>query len=167
MARVSHCDVRFAIVYGVISSSGYWLNRPATSGCRDRRSDPGRGRRLHEAPVHDHRRVGVHCSSPSSSHSAADRHRLRHRRALLRPDRLHRHVRLGPRQRAHHRGRQDRHRQGPERRLQGRRHHRHAGGRSRPARRGRLLPDPAETDAGAHRSRTWSASWSASASAAR
>ena len=73
--------------------------------------------------------------------------RLRDRRGALGARRLHRHERLGARQRAHRRGRQARHGAGAVGRLQGRRHHRHAGGRPGPARRRRLLRHPASRSA--------------------
>ena len=56
----------------------------------------------------------------------------------------HRHERLGARQRAHRAGGAHAAWRGARRRLQGGRHHRHAGGRARPARRGRLLHRPAQ-----------------------
>ena len=56
-----------------------------------------------------------------------------HRRGAVGRLRLHRHERLGARQRAHRAGRHAGHRPGARRRLQGRRHHRHAGGRPGPA----------------------------------
>ena len=61
------------------------------------------------------------------------------RRDAVGRGRLHRHERLGARQRAHRRGGAPRHRPGHGRRLPRRRHHRHAGGRPGPARRRRLL----------------------------
>ena len=57
----------------------------------------------------------------------------------------HRHERLGPRQRAHRRGLAPRPGRRPRHRLQGRRHHRHAGGRPRAAGRRRLLLHPARS----------------------
>ena len=62
-----------------------------------------------------------------------DRRRLRARRGAVGRLRLHRHERLGARQRAHRAGRHQGHRPGARRRLQGRRDHRHAGRRPRPA----------------------------------
>ena len=56
------------------------------------------------------------------------RRRLRHRRDPLGPRGLHRHEHLGARQRAHRPGRQQRPQRRAAGRLQGRRHHRHAGG---------------------------------------
>ena len=82
-------------------------------------------------PVRDHR--------PRARPGLADRARFSDRRGALRRRRLHRHERLGARQRAHRAGRHERHERGARRRLQGRRHHRHAGGRPRPAGRRRLL----------------------------
>ncbi len=67
------------------------------------------------------------------------RGRLRHRRHPLRTRRLHRHEHLGARQRAHRRGGQQRPQRRAAGRLQGRRHHRHAGGRPGPVRRRRVL----------------------------
>ena len=68
-----------------------------------------------------------------------DRRRLRARRDPVGRLRLHRHEHLGARQRAHRAGGHPRHRPGARRRLQGRRDHRHAGGRPRPDRRRRVL----------------------------
>ena len=68
--------------------------------------------------------------------------RLRARRRAVGRLRLHRHERLGARQRAHRAGRDQGHRPGAGRRLQGRRHHRHAGGRPGPARRRRASSSP-------------------------
>jgi K(+)-stimulated pyrophosphate-energized sodium pump len=68
-----------------------------------------------------------------------DGRRLRARRGAVGRLRLHRHERLGARQRAHRAGRHQGHRPGAGRRLQGRRHHRHAGGGPGPAGRGHLL----------------------------
>ena len=64
------------------------------------------------------------------------------RRPRLRGGRLHRHERLGPRQRPRGRGGPRRHRPGAQRRLPRRRRHRHARRRPRAARRRRLLRDP-------------------------
>ena len=69
----------------------------------------------------------------------ADRDRLPDRRGAVGRCRLHRHERLGARQRAHRRGRAPRHRPGDGRRIPRRRDHRHAGRRPRSARRRRLL----------------------------
>ena len=69
----------------------------------------------------------------------AHRDRLRDRRDPVRPGRLHRHVRVGARQRAHRAGRHAGPQRRAQRQLQGRRHHRHARRRPRPARRRRLL----------------------------
>ena len=61
------------------------------------------------------------------------------RRRALRARRLHRHERLGARQRAHRAGRERRPQPGAAGRVPRRRDHRHAGRRPRPARRRRLL----------------------------
>jgi K(+)-stimulated pyrophosphate-energized sodium pump len=68
----------------------------------------------------------------------ANRHRLRGRRGALGRLRLHRHERVGARQRAHRAGGHARHRPGAGRGLSRRRHHRHAGGGPGPAGRDRL-----------------------------
>ena len=70
---------------------------------------------------------------------SADRDRLPDRRGAVGRGGLHRHERLGARQRPHRRSRFARPQCGAQRRVQGRRHHRHAGGRAGPAGRGRLL----------------------------
>ena len=69
--------------------------------------------------------------------------RFRGRRDPLGPGRLHRHERLGARQRAHRGSRAHRHQRSAGDRLPRRRDHRPAGGRPRPARRRRLLLVPA------------------------
>ena len=72
------------------------------------------------------------------------RHRLRHRRLPVGRDRLHRHERLGARQRAHRRGgRYQRPGRRPRRRLQVGRGHRHVRRGAGPARRRDLLRHPA------------------------
>ncbi len=88
-------------------------------------------------------------------------------------DRLHRHERVGARERAHGRSGADRAQRSARGRLPRRRHHRHAGGRPGPARRGRLLLVPdrlrawrAEPDEGEPAPRR-SSRWSAWPSAAR
>ena len=70
----------------------------------------------------------------------AHRRRLRRRRHSLRACRLHRHVHLGARQRAHRAGGPFGHQRRAQSRVPRRRHHRHAGGRPRAPRSRRLLP---------------------------
>ena len=70
------------------------------------------------------------------------RDRLPDRRRRLGGGRLHRHERLGARQRAHGRGGEEGPRPGARHRLQGRLGDRPAGGGPRPGRGGRLLPHP-------------------------
>ncbi len=77
--------------------------------------------------------------SDFSGAELANRCWFRARRIALRPDRLYRHERLGACQRAHRRSGEGWPQRRAERRLQGRRHHRHAGGRPWSARRRRLL----------------------------
>ena len=88
-----------------------------------------------------------------------------HRRRALGRLRLHRHERLGARQRAHRGGRHARASARRSTSPSGRRHHRHAGGRPRPARRRRLLLVPRrrrrQRRLAQHRSSRWSASPSA------
>ena len=78
----------------------------------------------------------------SSAPRLEGRHRLPDRRRRLGGGRLHRHERLGARQRADRRGGEEGPRAGARHRLQGRRGHRAARGGPRPAGGGRLLPDP-------------------------
>ena len=85
----------------------------------------------------------------------ADGHRLRHRRRALGRLRLHRHERLGTRQRAHRAGGHPRHRPGARRRLPRRRHHRHAGGGPGPAGRDGLLLVPGRQRQPDARPATW------------
>ncbi len=72
----------------------------------------------------------------------AGRDRLRDRRDAVGRGRLHRHERVGARQRAHRAGGDQVARRRSRHRLQGGRHHRHAGGGPRAARRHRLLRHP-------------------------
>ena len=102
---------------------------------RDRRRDQRRRARLPQPPVHDHRhgRPGAHGPDRDLPRRLY-RGRLRHRRGALGRDRLHRHERLGARQRAHRGSRAHRPERGAQRRVPRRRHHRHAGGGPRAAR---------------------------------
>ena len=121
---------------------------------RNRGGGAGRRVRLSEPAIHHHRhRRRDPADRDLRDAGLANRGRFRPRRLPLRPHRLHRHERLGARQRAHRAGRLARPQRRAQRRLQGRRHHRHAGGGPRPARRRRLLRR-ADPDAGRnHRSR--------------
>ena len=120
------------------------------AGRRRQRQDAGdfrgRARRragLSQAPVHHHRhRRRRDLPDRRLFPRLAGRHRLRDRRGAVGRGRLHRHERLGARQRAHRPGGDLLARRRPRARLQVRRHHRPAGRRPRAARRHRLFRDP-------------------------
>ena len=97
---------------------------------RDRRRHPGGGGRLSEPAVHDHRHRGARRGRRALDHTGVlGGDRVPDRRRAVRRGRVHRHARLGPRQRAHHRGRQDRPQTRAQHRIPVRGDHRHAGGR--------------------------------------
>ena len=122
----------------------------------NRSGHPDRRRRLPGAPVQDHRHRRRRAGHPDRRlPRRPDRHRLRHRRGALGRLRLHRHERLGARQRAHRAGRHPRHRPGAGRRLPRRRHHRHAGGGPGPAGRDGLLLVPGRQRQPERRTATW------------
>ena len=127
-------------------------------GCRitENAGDRGRDRRrragLSQAPVHDHRdrrRGRLRRAVDPARRTCRDR--LPDRCGAFRRGRLHRHERLGARERPHRAGRHEVSRRRPRYLVQGGRHHRHAGRGPRAARRRALLlvPDrPARPRAG-------------------
>ncbi len=106
----------------------------------NRRRSAGRRARLPQPaiPDHRHRRRGA-VRAGRGVPELADGDRLRAGRGAVRRGRLHRHERLGTRQRAHRRGRAPRHQRGDGRGLPWRCDHRDAGGRAGTVRRGRVL----------------------------
>ncbi len=133
-----------AVVYGAVTSRSCSPCHPATRPCA---GCPWRSRRVHRRTsaastrsIGDRRRGAVLRADPAPEHRG--RHRLPDRRRGLRGRRLHRHERVGARQRPRRRGGARRHRPGARRRVPRRRGHRHARRRPRPDRRRRLLRDP-------------------------
>ncbi len=123
---------------GDVFRSEIGCRQPAHAGNRGR---GGRGRAgLSQAPVHDDRHGRHRDLRPSGllpRHAGCDR--LPGRRDTVGRRRLHRHERFGSRQRAHRAGRDHLAGGRPRTRLQGGRHHRHAGRGSRAARRHHLF----------------------------
>jgi hypothetical protein len=128
-----------AVAYGFWAAAGFFPRTRATPACRRSRR-PSR-------PARRPTWRGSTRPSPSSAWcwradrhlpGRQDRHRLCHRRGALGRLRLHRHERLGARQRAHRAGGHQGHWPGAGRGLPRRRHHRHAGGGPGPAGRDRL-----------------------------
>ena len=106
--------------------------KPENAGHRRRHS--GRRTGLSPAPVCHHRRGRGACRSHRRADPApAARPRLCHRRGAFGSGRVHRHDRLGARQRAHRRRRAGRAATGPDPRVPVGRDHRDAGGRPCPA----------------------------------
>ena len=97
-----------SIAYGVWAGGGPCRRRRHGPHAGDRRGHPGRRPGLSQAPVHHHRhrrRRHLHHRRLAPARHLR-RHRLPDRRGPLGRRRLHRHERLGPRQRAHRPGRQ-------------------------------------------------------------
>ena len=128
-------------VWPVFGSLDPGAARRQSTNAGNRRRDPGRRPRLPQSPVHDHRGSRGRAVLRARLFSGlADRRRLRHRRDSLRVSRLHRHVHLGTRQRAHRAGSAQWHQCCAAGRVSWRRDHRHAGRRLRAPRRCRLFP---------------------------
>ena len=109
----------------------------------NRQRHPARCRCLSGTTVQDHRHGRRGADHPDRCLPGCHQcRRLRAGRGALGRMWLHRHERVGARQRAHRAGRHQGHRPGAGCRLQGRRHHRHARRRPRSARRGPVLLVP-------------------------
>ena len=118
-------------------------------GCRltenagDRSRDRRRGAGVSQAPIHDYRGGGrrrLRRAVDPARRTCRDR--LLDRRGAFRRGRLHRHERLGARECPHCAGGHEVAQRRPRHLVQGGRHHRHAGRRSRAARRRALLLVP-------------------------
>ena len=139
------CGV-LAIVYAVWAIRSVLAADAGNARMQEIAAAIARGRAgLSQAPVHHdrHRRRRDLRHRLAISSAGCVRDRLPDRRGAVGRGRLHRHERLGARQRAHRPGRHHLARGRARARLQGRRHHRHAGRRPRAARRHGLfrLPD--------------------------
>ena len=136
------------VLCGLLAIAYAGLGDPIGAGgrCRQRADAGDRGGRargragLSQAPIHHHRhRRRRHLLHSRLAPGLAGRDRLPDRRGALGRDRLHRHERLGARQRAHRAGGDRLARRRARARLQGRRDHRPAGRGPRAARRHHLF----------------------------
>ena len=156
-----------AVLYGLVTTRWLLAKSPGNEAMQEHLAGrPGGRPGLPEAPVPDHRRRRRRARDRARDRARhRDRDRLRDRRHLLRGGRLHRHERVGARERPRGRVRPRRRRRRRSRSPSGRRRHRHARGRA-----SRCWASPATTASCCSPTstrRTRSTRSSASASAAR